>query len=80
MLIEFRLLVVITLIKRKFYMYFLFLNRFRYAPRLPLPGETLIGTKFTTSYGGKGANQCVAAAKLGGETSMICRVCPSTTY
>ncbi|CAB3244333.1 unnamed protein product [Arctia plantaginis] len=45
-----------------------------YAPRLPLPGETLIGTKFTTSYGGKGANQCVAAAKLGGETSMICRL------
>ncbi|KAJ8720200.1 hypothetical protein PYW07_012243 [Mythimna separata] len=45
-----------------------------YAPRLPNPGETLIGTKFTTSYGGKGANQCVAAAKLGGKTSMICRL------
>ncbi|XP_026730356.1 ribokinase-like [Trichoplusia ni] len=45
-----------------------------YAPRLPSPGETLIGTKFTTSFGGKGANQCVAAAKLGGNTSMICRV------
>ncbi|XP_035437340.2 ribokinase isoform X1 [Spodoptera frugiperda] len=45
-----------------------------YAPRLPKPGETLIGSKFTTSYGGKGANQCVAAAKLGGKTSMICRL------
>lgn len=45
-----------------------------YAPRLPNPGETLHGTKFTTSFGGKGANQCVAAAKLGGNTTMICRV------
>ncbi|KAL4711089.1 hypothetical protein ACJJTC_009460 [Scirpophaga incertulas] len=45
-----------------------------YAPRLPIPGETLHGTKFTTSYGGKGANQCVAAAKLGGNAFMICRV------
>ncbi|KAL0878528.1 hypothetical protein ABMA27_003616 [Loxostege sticticalis] len=45
-----------------------------YAPRLPNPGETLHGTKFTTSYGGKGANQCVAAAKLGGNAYMICRV------
>ncbi|XP_053608608.1 ribokinase isoform X2 [Plodia interpunctella] len=39
-----------------------------------MPGETLHGTKFTTSFGGKGANQCVAAAKLGGHTYMICRV------
>lgn len=45
-----------------------------YAPRLPKPGETLIGTKFMTSYGGKGANQCVAAAKLGLKPYMICRV------
>ncbi|XP_047508225.1 ribokinase-like [Pieris napi] len=45
-----------------------------YAPRLPLPGETLHGTKFTTSFGGKGANQCVAAAKLGGKAYMIARV------
>lgn len=47
---------------------------FRYASRLPKPGETLHGIKFNTSYGGKGANQCVAAAKLGGNTHMICRV------
>lgn len=48
---------------------------YSYAPRLPKPGETLHGTKFTTSFGGKGANQCVAATKLGGNTYMICRVC-----
>lgn len=50
------------------------LYTFRYAPRLPIPGETLHGTKFVTSYGGKGANQCVAAAKLGGNAHMICKV------
>lgn len=52
---------------------------FSYAPRLPKPGETLHGTKFNTSYGGKGANQCVAAAKLGGNTYMISKV-PTTTF
>ncbi|GBP34905.1 Ribokinase [Eumeta japonica] len=45
-----------------------------YSPKLPSPGETVIGVKFTTSYGGKGANQCVAAAKLGGKSHMICRL------
>ncbi|XP_050668850.1 ribokinase-like [Leptidea sinapis] len=45
-----------------------------YAPRLPLPGETLQGDKFTTGFGGKGANQCVAAAKLGGDCHIICRI------
>ncbi|KAI8432170.1 hypothetical protein MSG28_004634 [Choristoneura fumiferana] len=44
-----------------------------FAPRLPMPGETLHGTKFMTSFGGKGANQCVASAKLGGNTYMIAR-------
>ena len=33
---------------------------------LPLPGETVIGGKFTMNAGGKGANQAVAAARLGG--------------
>ncbi|XP_034832520.1 ribokinase-like isoform X1 [Maniola hyperantus] len=45
-----------------------------YSPRLPIPGETLIGNKFTTSFGGKGANQSVAAAKTGGNVQIICRV------
>jgi len=48
-----------------------------YAPRMPLPGETLIGNEFTTSCGGKGANQAVAAALLdipGVDVSMICKV------
>ncbi|KAG8234543.1 hypothetical protein J437_LFUL014002 [Ladona fulva] len=45
-----------------------------YAPRLPMPGETLHGYKFIKGYGGKGANQCVAATKLGSATSFIARV------
>ncbi|KAG6014029.1 hypothetical protein E4U54_005927 [Claviceps lovelessii] len=35
-----------------------------YVPHHPLPGETLTSTAFTTSPGGKGANQAVACAKL----------------
>ncbi|XP_011687247.1 PREDICTED: ribokinase-like [Wasmannia auropunctata] len=42
-----------------------------YSPRLPKPGETVVGTKFEKNYGGKGANQCVTAAKLGGSTALI---------
>ncbi|KAL3272521.1 hypothetical protein HHI36_013997 [Cryptolaemus montrouzieri] len=45
-----------------------------YAPRLPKPGETIHGTEFVTNFGGKGANQCVAAAKLGINASLIARV------
>ncbi|KAJ8946165.1 hypothetical protein NQ318_004418 [Aromia moschata] len=45
-----------------------------YAPRLPFPGETIHGSKFVTTYGGKGANQCVAASKLGGKTALVARV------
>ncbi|MCT7970875.1 ribokinase [Laspinema olomoucense] len=42
--------------------------------RLPKPGETLRGISFFTASGGKGANQAVAAAKLGMTTFMIGRV------
>lgn len=44
------------------------------APRHPQPGETLIGGEFQTFPGGKGANQAVAAARLGAEVWMIGRV------
>lgn len=44
------------------------------APRHPMPGETLTGAAFRTFPGGKGANQAVAAARLGAEVMMIGRV------
>lgn len=40
----------------------------------PRPGETLFGTDFATHAGGKGANQAVAAARLGAQVTMIGRV------
>jgi len=43
-------------------------------PRMPIPGETLIGHDFHVIPGGKGANQAVAAARLGARVSMIGRV------
>jgi ribokinase len=43
-------------------------------PRLPVPGETLLGSRFSTDSGGKGANQAVAAARLGGAVHMLGRV------
>src|SRR5208283_3589306 len=43
-------------------------------PCLPSPGETLFGESFYTFFGGKGANQAVAAAKLGYPVVMLGRV------
>lgn len=45
-----------------------------HAPRLPLPGETLRGQRFGSCLGGKGANQAVAAARLGAQVSLAARV------
>jgi ribokinase len=42
--------------------------------RIPAPGETLMGENFQTFFGGKGANQAVAVARLGYPVSMIARV------
>ncbi|MDR7436940.1 MAG: ribokinase [Armatimonadota bacterium] len=44
------------------------------APRLPQVGETVIGGTFATFPGGKGANQAVAAARLGASVAMVGRV------
>ena len=40
-------------------------------PQIPIAGQTLIGTDFTTTPGGKGANQAVAAARLGYPVEMV---------
>jgi len=39
--------------------------------KLPAPGETILGGKFLMNPGGKGANQAVAAARLGGKVTFI---------
>lgn len=45
-----------------------------HARRLPRPGETLPGEDFQMAPGGKGANQAVAAARLGASVSFVSRV------
>ena len=40
------------------------------APRMPQKGETITGSDFFSAHGGKGANQAVAASKLGGRVFM----------
>lgn len=44
------------------------------AERLPKPGETILGGEFVMAAGGKGANQAVAAARLGGNVVFVARV------
>lgn len=43
-------------------------------PRMPVGGETLTADKYYVNPGGKGANQAVAIAKLGGKVAMIGKV------
>ena len=50
------------------------LDLISYVPRLPRMGETLHGTRFHMGYGGKGANQAVMAAKLGGQVTMVTKL------
>ncbi len=42
--------------------------------RFPKPGETILGGDFFMFQGGKGANQAVAAARLGAEVIFVCKV------
>ena len=45
-----------------------------FADRLPGPGETVVGTRFLQGFGGKGANQAVAAARFGAEVTLVAAV------
>jgi ribokinase len=40
-------------------------------PRIPQPGETILGGRFQTAPGGKGANQAVSAARAGADVSLL---------
>jgi ribokinase len=42
-----------------------------YLPRIPGPGETVMGGSFTTGFGGKGANQAVMARRLGARVVIV---------
>jgi ribokinase len=45
-----------------------------YTDRFPRPGETIFGREFSLGFGGKGANQAVAARLCGAEVAMVARV------
>ena len=42
--------------------------------KLPVPGETVLGGTFSMNQGGKGANQAVAIARMGGNVTFISRI------
>jgi ribokinase len=42
--------------------------------RIPAPGETVLGGTFVMAAGGKGANQAVAAARLGAQVTLVAKV------
>jgi ribokinase len=43
-------------------------------PQLPSKGESVLGTRFSVLHGGKGANQAVAAARLGADVTFVARL------
>ena len=43
-------------------------------PRLPEPGETVLGSSFSEGFGGKGSNQAVMAARLGAKVSVVVKL------
>jgi ribokinase len=45
-----------------------------YTDRFPRPGETIFGREFSLGFGGKGANQAVAARLCGADVAMVARV------
>jgi len=45
-----------------------------YTDRMPLPGETIEAPRFEMGCGGKGANQAIAAARLGADVMMVTKV------
>src|SRR5215813_13777317 len=45
-----------------------------YTDQFPRPGETIFGREFSLGFGGKGANQAVAARLCGGDVAMVARV------
>ncbi len=44
------------------------------APKLPAPGETVLGSEFIIAPGGKGANQAVTIARLGGDVTLVAKL------
>jgi len=45
-----------------------------FSATFPRPGETIFGTRFDLGFGGKGANQAVAARLCGAEVAMVAKV------